>query len=245
MPRISAPTVAEHRQQVQLKIFTAWASLIAERGYDALTLADVAAAAGVGRTAMYNYYADKESLLLAYASWQMEKFLAELQDELAAATSPSGQLRVFIRHHLADFSTRPLVPGPQLATLVGDQAYEALARHVAPLEDCLRDIIAAGVDAGEFAVSDAGSAAAMAIACIGAERLPLGMGVHTLDDSVEQVYGFLSGALGATTSAGPPTPAVAKRTAVPRPSMARKSPARKTPAPKASARKTPTRKPTA
>ena len=197
MPRISAPTVAEHRQQVQTRVFAAWARLIAERGYDGVTLADVAAEAGVGRTAMYNYFADKESLLLAYASWQMDTFIAELQSDLAAEDTASDKLRAFIRRHLVDFATRPLLPGPQLATLVGDKAYTALARHIAPLEDSLRQVIDEGIASGEFTVADSGPAATMAIACIGAERIPLGMGVHALDESVEQVFQFLAGALGA------------------------------------------------
>lgn len=197
MPRISAATVAEHRAQVQQRVFDAWGRLITEHGYDGITLADLAAEAGIGRTAIYNYFPDKEAVLLAYAARQIDTFLADLQAKLAGATSASEQLRIFIRHHLVDFTTRPLLPGPQLATLVGDKAYGELARHTSPLEDALRAIIDDGVASGEFRAPDSSAAAAMAIACIGAERIPLGMGVHRLDDAVDQVYGFLAGALGA------------------------------------------------
>ena len=104
-----------------MRVFAAWAKLHSRARIRRVSLADVAAEAGVGRTAMYNYFADKESLLLAYASWQMDTFLVELQADLAAADTASDKLRAFIRRHLVDFATRPLLPGPQLATLVGRQ----------------------------------------------------------------------------------------------------------------------------
>ena len=42
-------------------------STIFTHGLPGLTMTDVARHAGVGRTAVYNYYADMEQLLIAYA----------------------------------------------------------------------------------------------------------------------------------------------------------------------------------
>lgn len=60
MPKIATPTLAEHRELVWQRLYTAIAELMRERGYDAITLSDVAAA-GVSRTAIYNHIRDKET----------------------------------------------------------------------------------------------------------------------------------------------------------------------------------------
>ena len=204
MPRISAPsTVAEHRQQVQMEVFAAWAKLIAERGYDGVSLADVAAEAGVGRTAMYNYFADKESLLLAYASWQMDTFLVSCRPTSRRRTRPRTSCA---RSSAAtSWTSRPARccrarSSPRWWATRRTPRLPATSRRS---RTACAGSSTQGIASGEFTVAESGPAATMAIACIGAERIPLGMGVHALDESVEQVFQFLSGALGAVPPALP------------------------------------------
>ena len=63
MPKIIGGSLAEHRQQTRLRLFAALSALMADRGFDAITLAEIAQRAGIGRTAVYNHFPDKESLL--------------------------------------------------------------------------------------------------------------------------------------------------------------------------------------
>ena len=65
MPRIAAPTNAAQREQTQRKILDAFGDLLFTHGLPGLTMTDVARTAGVGRTAVYNYFADLEQLLVA------------------------------------------------------------------------------------------------------------------------------------------------------------------------------------
>ncbi|MFN3924117.1 MAG: TetR/AcrR family transcriptional regulator, partial [Pseudarthrobacter sp.] len=58
MPRISAASNAEQRADTQRRILTAFGELLFSHGLPGLTMTDVARHAGVGRTAVYNYYAD-------------------------------------------------------------------------------------------------------------------------------------------------------------------------------------------
>lgn len=76
MPRVKAPTVAEHRRNVLSRMYGAFESLVREHGYDALTLADIAKAAGLARTGIYNYFPDKEALLVAYTAHTMDGFFS-------------------------------------------------------------------------------------------------------------------------------------------------------------------------
>lgn len=61
MPRISASSVEEHREQVHRRVFDAFADLMSEQSFDAITMAKLATAAGIGRTAIYHHFADKGS----------------------------------------------------------------------------------------------------------------------------------------------------------------------------------------
>ncbi|HEY5555152.1 MAG TPA: helix-turn-helix domain-containing protein, partial [Cellulomonas sp.] len=66
MPKIIGGSLHEHREQTRRRLFAALSALMADRGFDVITLADVAAAADIGRTAVYNHFPDKESLLVAF-----------------------------------------------------------------------------------------------------------------------------------------------------------------------------------
>ncbi len=63
---------AEHRQRV----FAAVARLSRERGYAAITVADVVAAAGIGRDAFYELFRGKQDAFLAAQSFALENSLA-------------------------------------------------------------------------------------------------------------------------------------------------------------------------
>lgn len=197
MPKISADTLAQHRTETRGRVLMAWSELIAERGYDAVSLADVAARAGLARTAIYNYFPDKESVLLAHTDWQIDRFLTAVREQLASVDGAAAKLRIIVAGHVADFASRPLLPGPSLASFVGAQTYERLENHLAPLEHLLRDVIADGVATGELRVDDVESATALAFACIGAERVPVGSGAHTTEQAVDNVLAFVLRALGA------------------------------------------------
>lgn len=65
MPKISAATVAEHREHTYQALLDATDALIVERGFASVSMRDIAERAGVARTAIYNYASDKKTLLAA------------------------------------------------------------------------------------------------------------------------------------------------------------------------------------
>ena len=64
-----------------------------ERGYDAVTLADVAEAAGLARTAMYNYVPDKETLLIEFAARETDRYVGGLREALREVDNPVTKSR--------------------------------------------------------------------------------------------------------------------------------------------------------
>ena len=62
MPKIIGGSLEEHRERTREKIFQALDELLKEQTFEQITFSSIAGAAGVGRTAMYNHFPDRETL---------------------------------------------------------------------------------------------------------------------------------------------------------------------------------------
>lgn len=195
MPKISAPTLQAHRAETIDKLLDAWGDLVMAKGFDAVSLADVAAKAGLARTAIYNYFADREALLFAWTDREVQKTLDALEVELARAESHAEKLKIFIRSQLVEFGRRHLPPGKEVVQFLRPETYGNFMDHIEPLDKVLRDVIAGGISAKEFSDVDPADTARMVMACIGAERVPLATGSANVDDSSERVTEFVLRAL--------------------------------------------------
>ncbi|MFE3053413.1 TetR/AcrR family transcriptional regulator [Nocardia sp. NPDC059239] len=74
MPRIDAPTVAEHRANQEQVLLAAARELLLSKGVGAVTPAAVGAAAGLARSSVYKYFPSGEEILArivvdSFASW--------------------------------------------------------------------------------------------------------------------------------------------------------------------------------
>ena len=146
MPRIAAPTNAAQREQTQRKILNAFGELLFTHGLPGLTMTDVAKTAGVGRTAVYNYFADLEQLLVAYALDETGKFVIDLKAQLDGVENPVDRLAVYVRAQLADLTRRHLPPGPAMRSVLSRESFEKLGVHVGELNSLLMHILQDGMD---------------------------------------------------------------------------------------------------
>ncbi|MFI0419824.1 TetR/AcrR family transcriptional regulator [Spongiactinospora sp. 9N601] len=195
MPRISAATIGEHRAQTRDRILAAVSRLTRSQGIDEISMTDVAAEAGITRTALYNYFPDKAALLLAFTERVTGYFIESYERELPAGASPAERLRAFVRLQLDGLLAHPH-PGPaDLSAALGPDAYQRLADHVAPMQDILVGIIESGTASGHFRTGPARQTARMILALIGAERLPLLSGEVTVEQAEETISGFVLRAL--------------------------------------------------
>src|SRR6478736_837926 len=80
-PKRRVPTQERSRRRVE-GILDAAATLVVERGVDALTTRDIADAAGAPVASLYQYFADKEAVLLALAARDMEEMDAQVLEDL-------------------------------------------------------------------------------------------------------------------------------------------------------------------
>ena len=146
MPRIAAPSNAAQREQTQRKILDAFGELLFSHGLPGLTMTDVARTAGVGRTAVYNYFADLEQLLVAYALDETGRFVTDLKTDLGGLDNPVDKLSLYVRAQLEDLSRRHLPPGPAMRSVLSGESFAKLAVHVGELNQLLADILRDGMD---------------------------------------------------------------------------------------------------
>jgi AcrR family transcriptional regulator len=154
MPRISAASNAAQRAETQRRILAAFGELLFTRGLPGLTMTDVARHARIGRTAVYNYYADIEELLIAYALDETDRFLLDLRESLDSLENPVERLALYVRAQVEDLSRRHLPPGPAMGAVLSPASFAKLADHVGGLSVLLRDILRDGMAQGYLPEAD-------------------------------------------------------------------------------------------
>ncbi|MDM7854888.1 TetR/AcrR family transcriptional regulator [Cellulomonas alba] len=196
MPKIIGASLHEHREQTRLRLFDALSRLMAEQGFDAITLAQIAAEAGVGRTAVYNHFSDKESLLLGFITYETEQYAVALQKALDDIDDPVERLRTYVRQQVELASSHHVTPGPELRTVLSRGTQQRMREHVVVVERILRGILTAGIESGVFPEQDLDVTVPLVNACLS------GRGVAEdaagRERALEQTEAFVLRAVGAT-----------------------------------------------
>ena len=196
MPKILGESLEAHRREVRSRVFDVLRAQLYERGFDAITLAGVASAAGVGRTALYNHFPDKESLLVAFVEDEAARYVTRLTEAVEAQADPVDQLATFVRLQLRVLAEYHMPPGTALASALAPAAYRRISAHADPITDRLRAILAGGVDLGRWPAEDPDVLIPMITAALGNRTLVDGP-ADQLEDVVEAAVRFVLRAVGA------------------------------------------------
>ncbi|GAA1467866.1 TetR/AcrR family transcriptional regulator [Nocardiopsis exhalans] len=199
MPKITAPTIAAHRARTRDRIMDAVEGLTRTQGIDRISMTDVANAAGITRTALYNYFPDKPALLLAFTEQVNSAFVERYKRELPSGVSAARRLSAFVRLQLEGLVAHPHPPAAELGASLGPDAYQALAAHVAPMQRLLTEIVEEGTASGEFDRLPAERVAGLTLSMVGSQRMPLVNGEIDIDDTHALVTRFVLRALGVRT----------------------------------------------
>jgi AcrR family transcriptional regulator len=95
--KLEVPTAAGPRDRV-LQVA---AALFSEQGFDDVTMADIAAGAGVARASVFNYFGSKHAIVVAITETVLDFYRAMLDEALADETTPTADL---IRGLFADMA---------------------------------------------------------------------------------------------------------------------------------------------
>jgi len=103
---MAAPVAATARgRRTREQLLSATAELVAERGFAAVGIADIGAAAGVSGAAIYRHFASKQDLLIALLDRVVEGLRDGARDAVGNARSPDEALDALIAAHV-DFALR-------------------------------------------------------------------------------------------------------------------------------------------
>ena len=72
MPK-GIPLTQEEQQRRRKEIFSASAGLFLEKGFTETSMREIAHAAGVGKSTLYDYFSSKEEILVFYFGDQIEE----------------------------------------------------------------------------------------------------------------------------------------------------------------------------
>ncbi|MCD9198949.1 TetR/AcrR family transcriptional regulator [Aeromicrobium wangtongii] len=186
MPKIIGGSLEQHREQTRRRVFEALSSLLAERSFDTVTMADLASEAGIGRTAIYNHFADKDAVVVAFAGAETDRYLDRLGSALERATGPADAMRIYIREHMDSSEEFHFGFGPELYGMLSRDSIAEIREHVVAVETVLRTIIDDGVAAGVFTVEDVTATMALVHSSLSTRRV-----------TAEAVERFVLRALGA------------------------------------------------
>ena len=159
MPRISAASNAAQRENTKRAILDSFGRLLYTRGLPGLTMTDVARNAEIGRTAVYNYFADMGELLVAYAMDETDKFLKDLEEGLEGITNPIDKLAVYIRLEIERLSVHHMPPGPAMRSVLSPESFARLGKHVSELQRVLSQILSEAMTQGYIPTADIASMA--------------------------------------------------------------------------------------
>ena len=96
MPRIEAATVAEHHALRRAAILDAAVDILRAEGPTALTPAAVAAAAGLARSSVYQYFASTAELVAAGVEETFRRAVVGIQAALATAATPREKIAAYV-----------------------------------------------------------------------------------------------------------------------------------------------------
>jgi TetR/AcrR family transcriptional regulator, cholesterol catabolism regulator len=151
MPK-GIPLTEEEQQRRRKEIFEASVHLFLENGFTETSMREIAKAAGVGKSTLYDYFKSKDEILISYFEDEIQKITARAQKIAQQDLSVSEKLRQIMELHLAYlvdnklFYLKLTVEAQRLA--LASQLQIQTARHA--YQDILRNLIEEGIQSGEF-----------------------------------------------------------------------------------------------
>ncbi|WP_424184093.1 TetR/AcrR family transcriptional regulator [Actinokineospora sp. G85] len=127
-------------------LFDAAGELLRDKGWSDLTMADVAAAAGVSRQTLYKEFGSRPAFAQEYILREVDRFLSAVEEAVRAnALDPHAAVTAAFEVFLAAAADQPLVKaivagdgGDGLLNLVTNQAGPVLSEATTRLTACLK-----------------------------------------------------------------------------------------------------------
>ena len=165
MPKISAPTLALHRESRRQELIAAALELAMDEGASAVSVSAVAKKAGLARTSIYEYFASSADLIADLVIEELRYFNSRLTQAISVTQDPFEQIALWLEEGLryAADGRHMLVKSLNAIGTSQSRSEDIAQEHRALLAPLQRAILATGVadprTAGTLlaAISDAAS----------------------------------------------------------------------------------------
>lgn len=180
MPKIDAPTVAEHHARQRAAIVSAARDALGAGGVSAVTPAAVARATGLARTSVYQYFPSTEALLTATIEDLFAGAAVEIEQTLHGETDPWARVHAYVKvalhaaaggygpFHGISATELPAATGARLRELrdeLGEPLVGALRSLGVPSPPATAALVAGVIGAGINLIRHGAAAAEVAAAC--------------------------------------------------------------------------------
>ncbi len=138
------------RQMLEAEILDATREILAERGYVAMSMDDLAAQVGISKPTLYSHFATKDDIVIATIVREMERLITLV--EAAADDQTPLQRLIFVLHkmiHLQEakhMGTQPWTPELFLLVCSRAEGMHAIQR----IDLAITALIQAGIASGEI-----------------------------------------------------------------------------------------------
>jgi AcrR family transcriptional regulator len=151
MPK-GIPLTEEEQQRRRKEIFDASVHLFLEKGFNETTLREIAEAAGIGKSTLYDYFKSKDEILVSYFENEIQKITERAQEIARQDLDIPEKLRQIMQKHLEylvdnkNFYLKLTIASQTLP--LGSQEKIQAKRHA--YQDMLRELIEEGIRRGEL-----------------------------------------------------------------------------------------------
>ena len=151
MPK-GVPLTEEEQQRRRKEIFDASVHLFLDKGFNETSLREIAEAAGMGKSTLYDYFSSKDEILVSYFENEIQKITDRAQEIVGQDLSISEKLRQIMQIHLEylvankHFYLKLTVASQALS--LGSQEKIQAKRH--QYQDMLRALVEEGIRKGEL-----------------------------------------------------------------------------------------------
>ncbi len=173
----------------KIKILTSAIKVFSQKGYAKCTMADVANHARVGVGTLYNYFRNKDDLLLQCMKKTIEDEIEIIRLESEKITDPFERLTYFMHEHRLLIESKPYIGRFLIIELRQSESFYKRNPSYNPMQyylDFIRDIFAEGVKAGQIRKIDP---EVMAISILGTVDMLLTQWlIHGRDYDIEGLW---------------------------------------------------------
>lgn len=140
-----------------MQIFEVACRLFAQRGFDGVSMRDIAQACGISKATLYHYFPDKDSLLRPLVMGNTKSLYLHVARHDEPGQPATERLRSFVAETAAFFERNRWAWIVSSSTFWSDPEARTRRERIAwrdRYEQLLRDIIEAGVSSGQFGPLD-------------------------------------------------------------------------------------------